>query len=182
MKIAVIDNYENNARETLNKVLNMKISSGILPYRINKEKQLEVFLCHAGGPYWINKDVWGIVKGEHERFDTDYKSTAIREFEEETGIKLSKNEIKHLIYLDSIQQNPNKIVHCYAIDYRDNIKVECNPSLEIEWPPKSKKTILIPEIDKGEFFTLEEAEKKIIKKQYEFIIRLYRFLKEDGKL
>jgi predicted NUDIX family NTP pyrophosphohydrolase len=158
----------------------MKTSCGILPYRINKEKQLEVFLVHPGGPLWQNKDLnsWSISKGETELYE-NYLTTAIREFKEECGVFIDDHE--QLIYLDSIQQNSNKQVLCWAVYCQNDIKVKSN-FIEIEWPSKSKQITMIPEIDKGQFFTMKEAEIKIIKKQYEFILRLYRFLKEDEKL
>jgi len=43
----------------------VKKSAGILLYRV-KNKFLEVFLVHPGGPFWAKKDlgVWSIPKGE----------------------------------------------------------------------------------------------------------------------
>ncbi len=155
----------------------MKISCGILPYRIIN-KQLETFLVHPGGPFFKDKDInsWSIAKGEHESEDENYLTTAKREFFEECQVQI--NDSKKLIYLDSIQQNANKIVYCWAYPHREDIIIK-NNLIEIEY--RGKK-IIIPEIDKGQFFTLKEAETKIIKKQYEFVLRLYRFLKEDDKL
>lgn len=31
---------------------------------------------------------------------------------------------------------------------------------EIEWPPKSGKKIMIPEVDRGEWFTVTDAKEK----------------------
>jgi predicted NUDIX family NTP pyrophosphohydrolase len=140
----------------------VKTSCGILPFRINKLNQLEVFLVHPGGPFWQNKDKnsWSISKGEHETINNNYLTTAKREFKEECGIIINNHE--QLIYLDSIQQNSNKQVLCWAVYCQNNIEIKSN-FIEIEWPPKSKQTIMIPEIDKGQFFTMKEAETKIIK-------------------
>ena len=70
-----------------------KKSAGILLYKM--DENLQVFLVHPGGPFWKNKDagVWSISKGE---FADDEKGldAAIREFEEETGTKLSGDFIK----------------------------------------------------------------------------------------
>jgi predicted NUDIX family NTP pyrophosphohydrolase len=43
-----------------------KKSAGLLLYR-RWEGNLEVFLVHAGGPFWAKKDAgaWSIPKGEH---------------------------------------------------------------------------------------------------------------------
>ena len=42
-----------------------KQSAGLLMYR-QIEQQLEVFLVHPGGPFWVKKDLgaWTIPKGE----------------------------------------------------------------------------------------------------------------------
>ncbi len=42
-----------------------KKSAGILLYRFN-ESELQVFLIHPGGPFWVKKDdgAWSIPKGE----------------------------------------------------------------------------------------------------------------------
>jgi len=34
-------------------------------------------------------------------------------------------------------------------------------SFELEWPPKSEKILQVPEADKGEWFTVAEAKKRI---------------------
>ena len=66
-----------------------KKSAGILLFR-KSNKDLEVFLVHPGGPFWINKDVgsWSIPKGEFEDGESPLEA-AKREFEEETGINIS---------------------------------------------------------------------------------------------
>jgi len=40
---------------------------------------------------------------------------------------------------------------------------------EIEWPPRSGKKMEIPEVDRGAWFSLEEARKKILKSQEGFL-------------
>ena len=60
------------------------LSCGLLLYRLSSE--LEVFLVHPGGPYFVNKDdgAWGVPKGLIEPGE-DRLEAARREFEEETG-------------------------------------------------------------------------------------------------
>ena len=62
-----------------------KTSAGILLYR-QRERILEVFLVHPGGPFWANKDegAWSIPKGEYVEGE-DPLTVAKREFFEETG-------------------------------------------------------------------------------------------------
>ena len=63
-----------------------RVSAGLLMYRI-QEGKLQVLLAHPGGPFFKNKDegAWGIPKGEVEPGE-DLLETAMREFDEETGI------------------------------------------------------------------------------------------------
>lgn len=60
------------------------ISAGILPHR--KRDSLEVLIAHPGGPFWAGKDAgaWSVIKGLVET-DEDPRTTAAREFLEETG-------------------------------------------------------------------------------------------------
>lgn len=148
----------------------MKISSGIMPYRI-KNNQLEVFLVHPGGPFNSKKDIgyWGISKGEINK-DESLLQAALREFKEETGVDLS-TRINEFIELGSIIQKNGKEVFAWAIEYIEDIKVSSNTTT-IEWPPKSGRKMEIPEVDRGEFFAEDEAVKRINVKQAEFITRL----------
>jgi len=53
-----------------------------------KNNELKFFLVHPGGPFFKNKDngYWSIPKGLSEEGE-DLLAAAMREFEEETGIK-----------------------------------------------------------------------------------------------
>jgi predicted NUDIX family NTP pyrophosphohydrolase len=64
-------------------------------------------------------------------------------------------------------------VHAWAFEcgYDDNIEIECN-TFKMEWPPKSGKFREFPEVDKGEFFTEQEAGVKIAPAQLPLIERL----------
>jgi len=90
-----------------------KLSAGILVYRKNK-KMIEVFLCHPGGPFYKNKDngVWTIPKGEFDESE-DAFAAAQREFEEETGQKISGEFVamKPIRYKDG-----KKIVYAWAVE------------------------------------------------------------------
>ncbi len=136
-----------------------KQSAGILLYR-KKNKRLEIFLCHPGGPFYKNKDagVWTIPKGE---FDNDEEPlvAAKREFCEETGQKIDGEFIplKPVKYKDG-----RKIVYAWAVEGDiDTDSIRSN-LFSLEWPPKSGKYIDVPEVDKGEWFTIEIAKEKIL--------------------
>lgn len=149
-----------------------KQSAGLLLYR-SKKNQMEVFLAHPGGPFWVKKDLgsWSIPKGEFQE-DEDPLVAAQREFHEETGFSIS-GEFKPL---SSIKQKSGKIVYAWAIAGDvDQTKIKSN-TFEMEWPPKSGKMKEFPEIDKAEWFTLAVAREKINPAQAAFLDRLLQIL------
>src|SRR5688572_7623694 len=138
-----------------------KKSAGILLYR-SENKIPEVFLVHPGGPFWVKKDdgAWSIPKGEFDDGE-DPLDAAKREFEEETGTKISGE----FIALNPVKQKSGKIVYAWAIEGNiDPAKIKSN-EFEIEWPPKSGRMKSFPEIDKAAWFDLNSATKKIIESQ-----------------
>jgi predicted NUDIX family NTP pyrophosphohydrolase len=154
-----------------------RLSAGIMMYRINNG-ELEVFLVHPGGPYFTKKDEdhWSIPKGEpDEDGSEELLVTAIREFKEETGI----TPVGDFVPLGSITQKGGKEVHAWAVEGNlpEGYVHECN-YFEMEWPPHSGKTEEFPEVDKAEFFTVEEAKKKIKAAQIPLIERLEEIVKE----
>lgn len=138
-----------------------KASAGLLMYRI-EEKGLEVFLVHPGGPYWMHKDegAWSIPKGEFLA-DEDPLEAAKREFAEETGFQASGDFKK----LGPIRQKSGKMVLAWAFEGDlDASNIKSN-TFTIEWPPRSGKQQAFPEVDKGEWFSVEQAKLKINAKQ-----------------
>ncbi|MCD6193319.1 MAG: NUDIX domain-containing protein [Candidatus Aminicenantes bacterium] len=145
-----------------------KKSAGILLYRL-KNKFFEVFLVHPGGPFWTKKDfgAWSIPKGEFTE-DENPLDAAKREFQEELGI----NFTGELIPLTPIKQKSGKIVYAWASEGDiDPNQIKSN-TFEIEWPPKSGKKQEFPEIDKGEWFNISDAKRKIIPSQLALIDEL----------
>jgi predicted NUDIX family NTP pyrophosphohydrolase len=135
-----------------------KQSAGILLYRI-KNTQPDVFLCHPGGPFYKNKDMaaWTIPKGEFEK-DEEPLVAAKREFKEETGQEINGE----FIPLRPVKYKNGKIVYAWAVEGNiDPGSIQSN-SFPLEWPPKSGKYIEVPEIDRGEWFTIEIAKQKIL--------------------
>lgn len=135
----------------------MKLSAGLLLYRITTG-QLEVLLVHPGGPFWKKKDLgaWSIPKGEYSEPE-DALTAAMREFKEETGMDMDGN----FRALTPIKQKSGKVVHAFAVAADiDTSKIVSN-TFPLEWPPKSGKTIDVPEIDRAEWFTVTEAKQKI---------------------
>lgn len=139
----------------------MKQSAGILLFR-KKDQQLEFFLVHPGGPFFVKKDLgfWTVPKGELN--DNEGPLTAaIREFAEETGEILSGDFIE----LSPIVQKGGKKVLCWAIEGDLDPSTIVSNTFEIEWPPRSGKRQNFAEVDKAGWFTYSDAIKHINEKQ-----------------
>ena len=138
-----------------------KRSAGLMMYR-RSTSNLEVFLVHPGGPLWAKKDkgAWTIPKGEYEP-DENPLDAARREFEEETSFRANGE----FLDLGTIRQKSGKIVSAWAFEG------DCDPAnltsntCEIEWPPRSGHRLEIPEVDRGRWFSIEEAGKYIREEQ-----------------
>jgi len=138
-----------------------KRSAGLLMYR-RLDADIEVFLVHPGGPFWAKKDngAWSIPKGEYKEGE-DALESAQREFHEETGFTAGGV----FLYLGEIKQAGGKTVAAWAFEG------DCDPQhlksnlCQIEWPPRSKHLVEIAEIDRGAWFSMQEARKRILKSQ-----------------
>ena len=138
--------------------------------------ELEVFLIHPGGPFWAHKDegVWSIPKGEFLEGEEGL-AAAQREFSEETGFRATGP----FADLETVQQGSGKVVSAWAFEG------DCDPQAlksnlcQVEWPPRSKRFIDIPEADRGGWFTLAQAETYMLKSQQPFLERV-RAVAEGG--
>ncbi|SDI92006.1 Predicted NTP pyrophosphohydrolase, NUDIX family [Bradyrhizobium sp. Rc2d] len=146
-------------------------SAGIIAYR--KRRRLEVLLVHPGGPFWRNKDLgaWSIPKGEYAD-EEDAEIAARREFAEELELELELSV--PLIALGEVKQRGGKLVTAFAAELDiDTSNIRSN-TFEIEWPPRSGKRQTFPEVDRAEWFTLEEAQERINAGQRPLLDRLER--------
>jgi predicted NUDIX family NTP pyrophosphohydrolase len=153
-------------------------SAGLLVYR-NGTAGLEVFLVHPGGPFFKNKDngAWSIPKGEIDPADGSALDSARREFSEETGMSVDGAFTR----LASRKLASGKIVHAWAVEGSfDASKLRSN-TFTIEWPPRSGTQKTFPEIDRGEWFAMGEARKKINAGQLGFLDELESRLSGDLK-
>jgi predicted NUDIX family NTP pyrophosphohydrolase len=149
-----------------------KKSAGILLFR-RLAGQIEVFLVHPGGPFWKNKDLgaWSIPKGEFNE-DEMALAAALREFKEETGITLAGK----FLQLNPVRQKSGKWVYAWAMEKNiDATSIKSN-EFEVEWPPRSGKTRRFPEIDRAEWFPVEQAMQKIIPAQSALVTELVKSL------
>jgi len=145
-----------------------QVSAGLLMYRY-AASVLEVFLVHPGGPFWAGKEegAWSIPKGLVDPGE-DNLEAAKREFEEETSIPSSGP----FIGLGEIRQKSGKRIFAWAFQRSAELPSMKSNLFTMEWPPHSGLQRDFPEIDKGEFFSLPDARRKINQSQSEFLDRL----------
>jgi predicted NUDIX family NTP pyrophosphohydrolase len=151
-------------------------SAGIVLHRAGDEG-LEVLLVHPGGPFWAKKDLgaWSIPKGEYEPGE-DPLACALREFEEETGTAL---QAPKLVELGTVTQKAGKQVTAWgARGDLDAAAVRSN-SFTMEWPPRSGRQQEFPEVDRAEWFSLDEARTKLVGAQVELLDRLVERMGSD---
>jgi len=145
-----------------------KQSAGILLYR-KTSQGLQLFLVHPGGPFFKNKDdaSWSVPKGEYEA-DEDPLAAAKREFQEETGHEITGS----FTALRSVKQKGGKTVLAWAVEGNIDPKAIKSNTFEMEWPPRSGKKKTFDEIDRGEWFDIATAKRKINPAQVTFIDEL----------
>lgn len=144
-------------------------SAGILLYR-NHHGQLQVLLVHPGGPFWARKDqgAWSIPKGEYGG-DEDPLTAARREFLEELGTPAPDGEPHDL---GEIRQRSGKVVHAFAVEGDLDPATITSNTCQVEWPPRSGRSLTIPEVDRAEWLSLPEAREKINGAQAALLDRL----------
>jgi predicted NUDIX family NTP pyrophosphohydrolase len=131
---------------------------------------LQVLLVHPGGPFWARRDlgVWSIPKGEYG-IDEDPYAAARREFEEELG---SPPPDGPAVDLGEVRQKSGKVVRAWAIaGDLDADQIHSN-EFEMEWPPRSGRMRAFPEVDRAQWFGLDEARERINPAQAAFLDRL----------
>jgi predicted NUDIX family NTP pyrophosphohydrolase len=153
-----------------------KLSAGLLLYR-RIHGHLEVLLVHPGGPLWTKKDAgaWSIPKGEVDPGE-DELVAAKREFVEEVG-EVPEGE---LLSLGTVQQKGGKVVRAWAVEGDCDTTAVTSNTFTMEWPPRSGKQREFPEIDRAEFFSLDEAREKINQAQAKFLSVLAELLSGGG--
>ena len=123
----------------------LRHSAGLLMVRLTSGAP-EVLLVHPGGPFFARKDLghWTVPKGQPDAGE-DLLLTAQREFREETGFAPHPP----FFPLDTIRQAGGKLVTAWAfLGDCDPAELQSN-TCQIEWPPRSKQLLTIPEVDRG---------------------------------
>ena len=154
-------------------------SGGILLFR-RRDPGPEVLLAHPGGPYWHRKDhgAWSIPKGIADG-EEDLAAVAVREFAEETsfeGEAVARDPARLPLALGSATLKSGKVVHAWAVEGDLDASAAHSNECEIEWPPRSGRTIVIPEVDRLEWFELAEARRRLHPGQVPLLERLVELL------
>jgi predicted NUDIX family NTP pyrophosphohydrolase len=150
-----------------------KRSAGILMYK-RMGPDLAVLLVHPGGPFWAKKDlgVWSIPKGEFEDGEEPL-AAAKREFCEELGSEPDGVFVDGaFLELGTLVQPSRKEVIAWAVEGDFPVGELKSNTFEIGWPPKGGKKKRFPEVDRAAWFSLDDARRKILPGQVEFIDRL----------
>jgi predicted NUDIX family NTP pyrophosphohydrolase len=134
-----------------------RTSAGIVLYR-KRLGLVEIFLVHPGGPYWARKDdgAWSIPKGECHPGE-EALHAAQREFLEETGVAVNGP----FLALAPVRQPSGKIICAWACEGDlDPAQLRSN-TFSIEWPPNSGVMQSFPEVDRGAWYSLQQAQVKL---------------------
>jgi predicted NUDIX family NTP pyrophosphohydrolase len=151
-------------------------SAGILLFRRAEGGEIEVLLVHPGGPYWEKRDLgaWSIPKGEIEPGE-EPRAAALRELAEELGPVPALLE-DGLTELGSIRQRAGKVVEAWTAEADFDPAELVSIAFSMEWPPRSGNQREFPEVDRAEWFGMDEAREKILPAQATFLDRLLEHL------
>lgn len=138
---------------------------------------IELLLAHPGGPFWAKKDLgaWTLPKGEYGDSETAL-AAAQREFREETGWEATPP----FFPLGSLKQRSGKVVSAWAFEGDADPATLVSNTIEIEWPPRSGRMQVCPEVDRADWFEPGVARRKILPGQAAFIDALERLVAEAG--
>jgi predicted NUDIX family NTP pyrophosphohydrolase len=153
-------------------------SAGILLFRrsATSDDGLEVLLAHPGGPFFAKRDDghWSIPKGEPDADEEDLLAVARREFSEEVGTPPPEAGPggEPPIDLGTIVQKGGKVVSAWAIEGDVDPDLAESNSFAMEWPPRSGRQQVFPEIDRVAWFSPADARRKLKSTQVPFVDRL----------
>jgi predicted NUDIX family NTP pyrophosphohydrolase len=129
-------------------------SAGLVLVR-RAERGAEVLLVHPGGPFWAKKDdgAWSIPKGLLEPGE-DELAAARRETSEELGCAPPEPPF---VALGDVRMKSGKRVVAWAARGTVDASAIRSNEIDIEWPPRSGRTLRIPEVDRATWASIDEA-------------------------
>jgi predicted NUDIX family NTP pyrophosphohydrolase len=147
-----------------------KRSAGLLPYR-RHAGAWQVLLVHPGGPFWARKDLgaWSIAKGEYLPPEPALDA-AVREFEEETGQRLSGP----FVALRPVRLKSGKVIDAWATEADWDLSTFRSNTFEfVDAKGVARR---YAEVDRIEWFAFEAAAQKINPGQVPLLIELQSML------
>lgn len=126
---------------------------------------------HPGGPYWAAKDdgVWSLPKGEYDDREEPLDA-ARREFSEETGF-VATGPFESM---GSVRTASGKTIIAWAFRGDFDPRGLRSNTFRMEWPPRSGAQQDFPEIDRGAWYSLPDARRKLAEAQHPFLDALER--------
>lgn len=146
-------------------------SAGLLVYRwCAGSDGIEVLIGHMGGPFWAGRDAgaWTVPKGEYATGEPPV-SAARREFTEEVGLPVPPGD---LLDLGEVRQSGGKAVRVWAVEGDLDASKAVSNTFELEWPPRSGRVQVVPELDRLEWVRLDRARELLVPAQQDFLDRL----------
>lgn len=146
-------------------------SAGLLVYRwCAGSDGIEVLIGHMGGPFWAGRDAgaWTVPKGEYATGEPPV-SAARREFTEEVGLPVPPGD---LLDLGEVRQSGGKVVRVWAVEGDLDVSKAVSNTFELEWPPRSGRVQVVPELDRLEWVRLDRARELLVPAQQDFLDRL----------
>lgn len=137
-------------------------SAGILLFRLGEHP--EVLIAHMGGPFWAKKDAgaWSIPKGEFGD-DESPLDAARREFREELGVEAPDVDYAEL---GTYPYSSGKRVTVFVGDGAGfDAPMSGFGEFEMEWPPRSGRRAMFPEVDRAEWVGFDLARERLVKGQ-----------------
>ncbi len=152
-------------------------SAGLLAFDDSGE-EVRVFLAHMGGPLWARKDggAWSIPKGLYDPAEEDPADAARREFTEEVGVPAPTGD---LIDLAEVRQRSGKLIRAYGIRAAPGFTFVASNTFTMEWPPRSGRLAEFPEVDRAEWFSIADAQFKLVPGQVPFLAALTDLLQRE---
>ena len=137
------------------------LSAGILLFR-ERRNEIEVLLIKPGGPFWRtgHEGAWMIPKGAVEPGEVPAEA-ALREFEEETGTRLTSVPFP----LARIRQSGGKYVEAFAAEGDLDAAAVTSNQFELEWPPRSGQLQQFPEVAEARWMPVADARRLMLPSQ-----------------
>ena len=94
---------------------------------------------------------------------------ARREFQEELGVGPPAGPPRDL---GEVRQKGGKVVRAWGLEGDLDAGAIISTTVPFQWPPRSGRWIQVPEVDRAEWFTLDDARHRINPAQAELLNRL----------